>query len=914
MRTWGLLLLGLLLAGTTWAAPAVAFFYGPNPPWDSLQAFDLVVVDPDHVPDPSVPRLPQTERAAYVSVGEVQPSRAYASRIPAHWLRGENRAWGSRLIDQSIPEWPRFFTDNVLAPLWAAGYRSFFLDTLDSYHLFAKSAEDKARQEDGLVALVQEVKWRFPQAQLIFNRGFEILPRTRGQVAMLAAESLFQGYDAARGVYREVPGDDRAWLQAQLQRARDEFGLPVVVIDYVPAAERNLARSTARRIEALGFIPWVAGPDLARVGVGAVEVMPRRILVVHSAVANEYAVRLTEAVRYATMPLNYLGYAVDYADVRHLPQAVPADRYAGVVLWLENQVAASDRARLATWVARRVAERVPLAWLNDVSPMLESPLRETLGIQMPAPVETAAPVAVAMQAPMVGFERAPRPHPSEFLPMTVRQGQPLLTLARGPAQQVAAALTPWGGYVVQPYATVTLPSIEQNRWVIDPFAFFRAALRLPAMPVPDVTTESGRRMVMVHMDGDGFASRTDAPGHPPAGELVRDRIVRRYPLPMTISVIEAELSPQGLYPQESARLEAAARDIFREPQVEIASHSYSHPFNWRMADRGAAGDGYNLNIPGYDFDLQREIQGSIAYIESRLAPPGKRVSMFLWTGDCIPGREALALVRQAGVLNMNGGDTLATRSRPSLTSVEGLGLERGGLFQVFAPNQNENVYTNNWTGPYYGYERVIETFEFTERPRRIKPVDVYFHAYLTTRAAGLRSIEKVFDWALAQELTPVHASDYARKVEAFGAVTVARTAEGWRIRGAGPLRTLRAPAELGQPDLVASRSVAGFNQHGGETYVHLGGESAELAFTTRAEGTPRLVSANATVESAERTANGYRWTLVGQVPLRITLAQTERCRIRAAGRDLVPSRGRDGHFHYQLNSHAARPLEAICRD
>lgn len=902
------------MAGTAWGAPAVAFFYGSNPPWESLQAFDLVVVDPGHVPDPAAPKLQQTELAAYVSVGEVHPSRPYASSIPQVWLRGENRAWGSRLIDQASPEWPRFFAESVIAPLWAAGYRSFFLDTLDSYHLFAETAADKLRQEAGLVALVSEVKRRYPQAKLIFNRGFEILDRTRGQVAMLAAESLFQGYDAARAAYRAVSLEGRTWLHAQLKRARDEYGIPVIVIDYVPPAERELARSTARRIEALGFIPWVASPDLARVGIGAVEVMPRRVLVVHSPVANEYAVRATEAVRYATMPLNYLGYTVEHADVRALPEAVPAERYAGVVLWLESQVASGDRARLAAWVARRVADKVPLAWLNDVSPMLESPLRETLGIEMPVAAETAAPVTVAAQAPMVGFERAPRPHPSEFVPLTVRQGQPLLTLARGPARQVAAALTPWGGYVMQPYATVTLPSVEQNRWVIDPFAFFRAALRLPAMPVPDVTTESGRRMVMVHMDGDGFASRTDSPGHPFAGEVVRDRVVRRYPLPMTISVIEAELSPQGLYPQHSPQLEAVARDIFRSPQVEIASHSYSHPFNWRQADREGAGEGYNLNIPGYDFDLAREIGGSIAYIQSRLAPPGKRVTMFLWTGDCVPGREALALTRQAGVLNMNGGDTLATRSRPSLTSVEGLGLERNGLFQVFAPNQNENVYTNNWTGPYYGYERVIETFEFTESPRRLKPVDIYFHAYLTTRAPGLRSLQKVFDWALAQELTPVHASDYARKVEAFGVVTVARTAGGWRIRGAGPLRTLRAPAELGQPDLVASRSVAGFNQHGGDTYVHLGAGSAELAFTTRADNTVRLVSANAAVESVERTANGYRWTLVGHMPLRVTLARAERCRIRAGGRDLVPSRNRDGYFHYQLNSHAARPLEAICRD
>ena len=34
-------------------------------------------------------------------------------------------------------------------------------------------------------------------------------------------------------------------------------------------------------------------------------------------------------------------------------------------------------------------------------------------------------------------------------------------------------------------------------------------------------------------------------------------------------------------------------------------------------------------------------------------------------------------------------------------------MMKGDWFQVYAPMQNENVYTNNWTGPFYGFERVI---------------------------------------------------------------------------------------------------------------------------------------------------------------------------------------------------------------
>jgi hypothetical protein len=55
----------------------------------------------------------------------------------------------------------------------------------------------------------------------------------------------------------------------------------VISIDYVPPADRALARETAQRIKALGFIPWVTNPALDMMGVGAVELLPRQVLAIH---------------------------------------------------------------------------------------------------------------------------------------------------------------------------------------------------------------------------------------------------------------------------------------------------------------------------------------------------------------------------------------------------------------------------------------------------------------------------------------------------------------------------------------------------------------------------------------------------------------------------------------------------------
>ena len=100
------------------ASPSVALYYGASPPWELLRAFDRVVVDPGHVPEPRSIKNGPPELAAYVAVGEVQPSRPYAAAIPAAWIKGENKDWGSRLIDQAQPGWPVFFAERVIQPLW----------------------------------------------------------------------------------------------------------------------------------------------------------------------------------------------------------------------------------------------------------------------------------------------------------------------------------------------------------------------------------------------------------------------------------------------------------------------------------------------------------------------------------------------------------------------------------------------------------------------------------------------------------------------------------------------------------------------------------------------------------------------------------------------------------------------------
>lgn len=906
----------LLAAPVAAASPSVAFFYADDVPWDELAAFDMVVVEPDHVA--ALPRLAggATELIAYVSVGEAEPTRKWAGELPPAWRIGENTAWGTAVIDQAQPEWPRFLVERVLRPLWDRGFRGFFLDALDSYQLVARDAAARRAQEDGLVRVVREIRRAFPAARLVFNRGFEILPQVHGEAYAVAAESLFHGWDQAGRRYREVPQAERDWLLGQLERVRREYRLPVIVVDYVPPENRAAARETAQAILARGFTPWVSTPELDMLGIGAIEVMPRKILMLHDREGDETGL-VTDAIhRYAATPLNWLGYVPVYREARAqtLPAHRLAGRYAGIVTWYLRDEPRG--AHYEKWLAQAIAEGVPVASLGTLGITAPAALESLLGLRTDGS-RGAQEVRIVARDPLVGFELAPRPDRRGFMPLALGRGTPLLTVADERSRTMdAAAITPWGGYVLPPYALVELPGGHEGRWIVQPIAFLQRALRLPDMPVPDTTTESGRRLMLVHMDGDGFPSRAELPGAPLAADVMLREVLERYRVPTTVSVIQGEIAPDGLYPALSPALEAVARRMFALPHVEIASHSYSHPFVWRRVEGGGSGDeGYSLAIPNYTFDAATEIDGSLDYVNRRLAPPGKRARVFLWTGDSNPAAETVERAYAAGVLNMNGGDTLMTKTHPSIAMVAPLGIPKGRWFQVYAPNQNENVYTNGWTGPFYGYERVIETFALTDAPYRLKPIDVYFHTYSAAKRASLAALHRVYRWALGQPVMNVYASEYIAKVLDFNRIVVARTLEGdaWLVRGAGDLRTLRVGAARGAPDLARSAGVAGYARHNDQHYLHLAGGEARIALAPGAPRLPYVAEANGRIAAFERRADGFLLALDGHLPLAVSLGNAARCELLDGDRRLPPRSTAGGIARYQLDRDGRQTLTLRCR-
>ncbi len=248
--------------------PSTAFFYGSPVPVVALSKFERIVVEAENLDDLDGLRVAGADVFAYVSVGEAEGWRASSRALPQDLFLGGNAAWHSRIADLTLPGWQRYLIEERMATLWQIGYHGFFLDTLDSYQMVAKSPAAQLAQSMALVEIIRAMHQRFPGVQLLFNRGFEVLPEVGRLAVGLVAESLFQSWDPVTKAYVDVSEKDRNWLLARLNHAHFRYGIPITVIDYVPTDKPELAQEIARRITALGFASWVATPGLDTLAAG----------------------------------------------------------------------------------------------------------------------------------------------------------------------------------------------------------------------------------------------------------------------------------------------------------------------------------------------------------------------------------------------------------------------------------------------------------------------------------------------------------------------------------------------------------------------------------------------------------------------------------------------------------------------
>ena len=889
IKQWmkALLLVSLCLTGSSTFAvdrddslKSIAFYYGPNPPVNALAQFDRLVLEPENIKPAELTQLKRSGAIAYsyLSVGEVGEHRNWYDRIPQDAVTGTNGDWNSKLMNLSDPAWQRFLLQRA-AELQRRGYEGLFLDTMDSYQLFVKSDAERKKQEAALANLVYRIKRKYPQLSIITNRGFEVIDRIGQYIDGVAAESLYAGWNNGLQTYTEVPETDRQWLQQKFETIRQKFSIDTIAIEYLPANKRSEARNIAAKIADDGSIPWIANPALDYVGVSNLEVIPREVLMVFDSRVTG-PVEGAEVHMLLATPLEYMGYVPVYHDIakQPLPQQTLKGSHAGIVIW--NRGGMSE-PQYNKWLRKQIDDSTPVALLGSLGDKLDEQFAETIGIAMVNQVDAYSLMQVQNDA-MIGFEAGIPPRIDEVAMPIINRSKANsvhLSFADNTGTEIDTVITgPWGGIALHP--TVIENTIDGYfKWIIDPFAFLKKSLNLIDAPMPDITTENGKRLWFAHIDGDALPSWAELPGKRLGAQVIRDEILDRYNLPHSISVVEAEINGMPQFGDRRDLMIKTAREIFAMESVEIASHTYSHPFRWQLLKTGMKSGRYNLGIKDYRYDIDREIGGSVNFIDTQLAPPGKKTKILLWSGDAVPLADALDSVKRHGLLNMNGGNTIITKATPTVALVTPNARDVDGRLQIYAPIMNENIYTNEWTGPFDGFRRVIETLDMTDQPRRLKPANIYYHFYAGTKMAALRSLTEVYDWSVQQDIYPIHASEYIVKVPHFRTAGVARHLDGrWKVSGLGPIRSLRMLKPNNWPKLEIDGGIIGATQLHDGVYLHTSGAD-KFSFdlqSTRPQK-PYLISANARVNRWQLNKNNIvTMNISGHVPVQMELSGNTR--------------------------------------
>jgi hypothetical protein len=600
---------------------------------------------------------------------------------------------------------------------------------------------------------------------------------------------------------------------------------------------------------------------------------------------DERDVRRSRLHRLAEMPLNHLGVILHLHDIRQgLPSDELMRRARGIVTWFSD-ASIEDPDAYLSWLEAQMRSGKRLVMIGEpgIDPARRGGLSlrgkfdgalSLLGLRWEGEwvALTYQTRVVAKDGDMVEFERR---LPEILMPYhRVSAAAPelhvYLSVGRPGRSEadVLVATGPRGGYIAGDYAVFEVPERPGTYlWYIDPFRFFREALATDEIPKPDTTTMSGRRIFYSHIDGDAWHNISAAQGY--AGKRVKsahvilEQILLKYPdLPVTVAPISADLDPDW-YGDEEAR--DLARRIFALAHVEAGTHTHSHPFAWgffrtpdarreapylaryplrpgkRLAqsvwDPAAAGTAEKSPPAdpdlgsGYErprsyavrpFDLEQEVGGSIRAIQA-LLPPGKRVEILQWSGDTQPFARAVALVADAGIRNINGGDPRMDGANASYAQVSPLGARVGTRWQIYSSGSNENIYTANWRARFFAFRGLAESLARMDAPIRIKPINIYYHLYSGEREDGLNAVRFNLDYARRQELAPIATSRFAAMADGFYSARILRLGDDhWRVEDRDGIETLRFDhASLRAVDFARSRGVIGQRHVHGSLYVAL---------------------------------------------------------------------------------------------
>lgn len=590
----------------------------------------------------------------------------------------------------------------------------------------------------------------------------------------------------------------------------------------------------------------------------------RHILGVYDSRGEQEAFAYNKIQLHAASVLNHLGYVVEPIDLRteSLPSEEEMKKYGAILTWFEEPDIINPIDFLA-WIEKQAVKGKKIIILGytgmeeeaytheKFQPDIKARLLRLVDLEyrgFSQKLGTSIEVDY-VNRDMMEFEQKFKQHPGDYewvIPYEDRDVKTWMTIVdkrRDNSESHIVTTSPKGGYAKFGYALW-----EENesfagddpryKWYFDPFLFFTEILGKNESPIPDPTTKNGKRLFFSHVDGDAFNSFSLIDMTQYSSDILYQFYKKEIPhIPLGISFIGAEVDPFGIKGSDemikdpkgrkdksgnplyikgrrgNKRLLQVAKKIASLPNVQLASHTYHHPYKWKAPNLTSA-------FKRDPFDYVFEIKGSIDFINQYISPKGKKVEVLYWSGDTTPPEKAFALVDKMGVKNINGGDSMYDEKYNSLAHLSPFARKTGKYWQIHSCQSNENLYTNLWREDFNGMENVLEHFRRTESPRRLACANLYYHFYSGIRQPALDALKKVYQWAEKEKYEMVYPTEYIGQVEGFLSAKIYKVREGgYLILDRGDLSTVRL--DVGDVDMERSRGVVSVTETNDSLYISL---------------------------------------------------------------------------------------------
>lgn len=379
-------------------------------------------------------------------------------------------------------------------------------------------------------------------------------------------------------------------------------------------------------------------------------------------------------------------------------------------------------------------------------------------------------------------------------------------------------------------------SKDNGNWVVNPFLFFNSALGIKDMPRPDYSTLNGQRILYIHVDADGFSNISQIDPNKYSSEIINEEIFKKYNLPISASIITEEMVENGSkYYNMPLKI---AREISALDNIEVATHTHTHPFNLTDGDLQLEfkekSNNSDYNIEFIKPDPKTEILYSAALIDQNITTNGKKCKMVFWPGMCNPTADFIKEADALKLNNINGGDPIYDSSHNSYSNLCPIFTKIGDYLQVHTSSSNEYIYTNSWTGDYGGLKKLIEHIKYTEKNIIIYPINIYFHYNSGTYSESLSALKEVVEYCMGKTVAPLFASQYTSIVKDFYDTVIERTSDGgFIVKNTGYLRTIRFDDCTLYPDPKKSENILGFTHINNSLYIFLDEKNEHKIYLTK---------------------------------------------------------------------------------